>query len=151
MDDNGGVVGLKWWKDFDAVDLIEELSNEIKAHSNLRKVRVESNSMGKVFYDMLKRKLAPGLVQTFTTTNESKREIIESLIEAFQTESIAIPKEPELIRELQHFTMTKTPTGKITYCASENYHDDFVMALAIAYSISPVRKTNKNNFRIALI
>ena len=151
LDEDSAVVGMKWWKDFDAVDLVHELATEIKAHSKLRRVKVESNSMGKVFYDMLKRQVNPGLVQMFTTTNESKREIIEDLITAFQTDAIRVPNEPELIKELQHFAMTKTPTGKVTYEASENYHDDFVMALAIAYSNSPARKPTNNGIRITLI
>lgn len=149
LDEDNHICGIKYWKDFDAVELVHELATEIKAHPKLRRVKVEKNSIGKIFYDMLKKQVNPGLIQTFLTTNESKREIIEDLITAFQTDAIGIVNEPELIKELQHFAMTKTPGGKITYEASENYHDDFVMSLAIAYSNSPSRKNNNGKIRIA--
>ena len=152
LDEERAVVGLKWWKDFDAVDLVKEIANEIKAHPKLKRVKIEKNSIGKIFYDMLKREVRAGLLIPFTTTNESKREIIESLISAFQQEDISIPKEPELIKELQHYAMEKTPSGKYTYNASENYHDDFVMSLALAYSNDPAHKTGgEQKIRITLI
>lgn len=151
LDEDNHVVGLKYWKDFDAVDLVKELATEIKAHSKLRRVKIEKNSIGKIFYDMLKRQVRQGLLLPFVTSNESKREIIESLISAFQTGEIQIPNEPELIKELQHYAMEKTPSGKYTYNASENYHDDFVISLALAYSNAPSHKNTENKIRITLI
>ena len=130
---------------------MKELATEIKAHSKLRRVKIEKNSMGKLFYDMLKRQVSQGLLLPFVTSNESKREIVESLISAFQTGEIQIPNEPELIKELQHYAMEKTPSGKYTYNASENYHDDFVISLALAYSNAPSHKNTENKIRIALI
>ena len=141
IDAQNRVVGIKYWKDFDSVDLVHELANEIKAHSKLIKVKIEKNSIGKVYYDMLKREVRQGLLSQFITTNDTKREIIESLITAFQTEGIQIPKEPELIKELQHYAMEKTPSGKYTYNGL-NCHDDFVISLALAYSNSPTRKSS---------
>lgn len=151
LDEDNHVTGLKWWKDFDAVDLVKELATEIKAHPKLKKVKIEKNSIGKIFYDMLKREVRKGLLLPFVTTNESKREIIESLISAFQTGEIQIPKEPELIKELQHYAMEKTPSGKYTYNASENCHDDFVISLALAYSNAPSHKNTENKIRVTLI
>lgn len=151
LDEDNHVVGLKYWKDFDAVDLVKELATEIKAHPKLKKVKIEKNSIGKIFYDMLKREVRQGLLLPFITTNESKREIIESLISAFQTGEIQVPKEPELIKELQHYAMEKTPSGKYTYNASENYHDDFVISLALAYSNAPSHKNTENKIRVTLI
>lgn len=149
LDEDGGVTDIKYWKDFDSVALVDELAADIQAHRDVRKVKVEMNSIGKIYHDLLKRKLRPGLLQQFTTTNESKREIVEELISAFQTGRIRIPNLGELIKELQHFAATKTPGGKLTYEASENYHDDFVMALAIAWSC--LAKKTDGKIRIRLV
>lgn len=43
-----------------------------------------------------------------------------------------------------------TSTGRATY-KGENYHDDFVISLALAYSNAPSHKNTENKIRIALI
>lgn len=94
-------------------------------------VQVELNSIGTVYYDMLQGKTST-YIQGFNTDNSSKRRIIEQLIMAVQKHEIEIPNDPELIRELQHYNMEKTKTG-YTYNGADGVHDDYVMALALAY------------------
>ena len=45
---------------------------------------------------------------------------------------ITIPQDKELTKQLQHFGMEKTPSGKITYNGQNSVHDDYVIALALA-------------------
>lgn len=123
------------WKDFDSVDMVDVLADEINSRG-LKRVEVEINSLGRTFYDMLKRKLAPGVLKIFTTTNDSKREIIEELIKAFQKGMISIPDDPKLKRQLQHYAMEKTKTG-YTYNGADGVEDDYVMSLAFAYDLCP--------------
>ena len=151
LDALNAIVDIKSWKDFDSVDLIDEMAADINARPSLKKIVVEKNSMGKVYYDMLKKKVRnKAIVREFNTTSDSKREIIENLITAFQTEKITIPNDAELITELQHFVIEQTPTGKYRYQSIRRYHDDYVMALAIALSNTPIVKV-ENKIRIRLV
>lgn len=135
------------WKDFDSVDLVDVLAEEITKRG-LTRVEVEKNSLGKVFYDMLKRKLPAGTLKLFVTTNESKREIIEELIKAFQKGTITIPDDPTLRKQLQHYAQEKTKTG-YTYNGADGVEDDYVMSLAFAYDLCPKVDKPKGKFEVS--
>lgn len=95
---------------------------------------VETNSMGTVVYEQLKKQYQN--TQPFATTNQSKRDIIESLVLAFNENTIKIPAAelaPELHHELEVFEMNYSPqTRTVRYAARPPFHDDLVMALAIS-------------------
>ena len=135
------------WKDFDSVDLVDVLAEEITKRG-LTRVEVEKNSLGKVFYDMLKRKLPAGTLKLFVTTNDSKREIIEELIKAFQKGTITIPDDPTLRKQLQHYAQEKTKTG-YTYNGADGVEDDYVMSLAFAYDLCPKVDKPKGKFEVS--
>lgn len=102
---------------------------------NLKTVRVESNSIGTVYYDSLLKLVDENkrsLIEKFNTTNDSKREIIEKLIEAFNKDEISIIDDDNLKLQLEHYMIEKTKSG-YTYNAPKGFHDDFVMSLAICY------------------
>lgn len=131
MDNAGAVTEIVALKDFEPVKLIERFAEIINSRPTLKVVQVELNSMGKVYYDML-RKAVKVSVKGFNTTNDSKRTIIENLITAFQQGKVQVPNEPELIRELQHYNMEKTTKG-YTYNGADGVNDDYVMSLAFTY------------------
>lgn len=133
MDKRGFVTEIESFKDFTPTQLVDKLSESINAHTNLKCVQVETNSIGDVYMDFLKKRVRSGIIRGFTTTNDSKRKIIEQLITAFQNGKVRVPNEPELLKELQHYNIEKTPTGKVTYNGADGVHDDFVLSLAFAY------------------
>lgn len=133
MDKNGYVTSIESFKDFTPTQLVDKLGESINSHTALKCVQVETNSIGDVYMDFLKKKVKKGLIRGFTTTNDSKRKIIEQLITAFQKGKVRVPNEPELIKELQHYNIEKTPTGKVTYNGADGVHDDFVLSLAFVY------------------
>lgn len=135
------------WKDFDSVDLVDVIAEEITKRG-LTRVEVEKNSIGKVFYDMLKKKLPAGMIKLFVTTNDSKREIIEELIKAFQKGTITIPDDPTLRKQLQHYAQEKTKTG-YTYNGADGVEDDYVMSLAFAYDLCPKVDKPKGKFEVS--
>lgn len=135
------------WKDFDSVDLVDVLAEEITKRG-LARVEVEKNSIGKVFYDMLKKKLPAGMLKLFVTTNDSKREIIEELIKAFQKGTITIPDDPTLRKQLQHYAQEKTKTG-YTYNGADGVEDDYVMSLAFAYDLCPKVDKPRGKFEVS--
>lgn len=127
----GCVVKIIAMKDIPPTEQIEILSKHINNTPTLKCVCVEMNSIGRIYYDSLKKNIKVN-IRCFQTTNDSKRDIIEKLIKAFLTGSITIIGDDELIRELQHYAVEKTKTG-YTYNGQDGVNDDYVIALALAY------------------
>lgn len=131
MDDGGSVVEIYAMKDKGPVEQIEIIASLFESKPSLKVVCVEMNSIGSVYYDNLRHRTKKK-IRTFNTTNDTKRNIIEELIKAFQTDAITIPDDEELKRELQHYSIEKTSKG-YTYNGADGVHDDYVMALALCY------------------
>ncbi len=68
----------------------------------------------------------------YVFTNESKNELVVSLALAIEYNEIKIPNIQTVVNELSVFTYSLTRTGKLSYSAPSGYHDDIVMALALA-------------------
>jgi len=63
---------------------------------------------------------------------ERKRQLIERLMTAIESETLTIPDIPPLISELQVFEYESTRAGNVRYQAPTGHHDDCVDALALA-------------------
>jgi len=94
-------------------------------------VLVESNSIGGPQASELRREHLA--VQEFTTTQATKRDVIENLALGMEQGNITFPPIPALVNELTAYQSERLPSGQIRYGAPEGMHDDCVMALALAY------------------
>ena len=141
LDSGGNVTGIYSKNNLPPTQQIEFFSSIINS-KGLQGCQVELNSIGSVYYDMLQQRTST-YITGFNTTNESKRRIIEQLITAIQQHRITIPADPELIKQLQRYSMEKTKTG-YTY-NGHGAHDDYVIALALAYD---AYLNNAGNFDI---
>ena len=82
---------------------------------------------------------ADGLsVQGFTTTNDSKSNIIQALSLAFEQNAITIPDNPTLIHELNRFEAKRLQSGRWQYSAPQGQHDDCVISLALAWEAANI-------------
>ena len=98
------------------------------------KTLVEKNSIGSVIFEQLS-KTCPGLVSAFTTTQDTKADIIEALKLSFSSWQLCLPQKsalPVLHSELNVFTYKILPSGKVSYSAPGGANDDCVMSLALA-------------------
>lgn len=144
MDEDGAEVTSKYFKVVDPMDLVDTLASIINATPSLISVTVEDNSLGEVYRSALKRKMnKKGILKSFTTSNESKRRIIEQLIEAFHQGNIKIVEDIRSKEQLQHYQIEGTPGGKITYNAQSGYNDDYCIALALAYDAASKNMNKK--------
>jgi len=91
---------------------------------------VDSTGVGDPILEELRRMGAAA--RGFRFTASSKAALVENLILNIEEEKITIPPIPELIDELFMFGATTTPTGGVHYGAPVGYHDDCVIALALA-------------------
>lgn len=113
------------------IDYIAKLINE---RPTLLKVAVEGNSIGEVYFDSIKSKLKnKQVLEKWMNTNESKKEIIEDLILAFQKKEIGIIDDPMLVKQLAYYDIQKTKTGYTYNNSNDSIHDDYVISLAVGY------------------
>ncbi len=111
-------------------------------------ILAEENGIGKVYLNLLKQKFCP--VHTFTTTNASKRKLVEKLQVAIQNREIGLLKDTLQTNELSLYEAAVNPaTNKTSYNAPAGMHDDHVMALMLAYECYSRQK--QNNFRLSFI
>ena len=135
MDKDGIVVDIISFNNIEPTEQIRRLADKINSLPSLKKVQIELNSIGSVYADYLRKAVhKPYVIQGFNTNNDSKRRIVEQLASAFQKGTIGIPDDEELIRELNHYAVERTSTGKVAYNGL-NAHDDYVISLALAYDL----------------
>lgn len=120
----------------DPVQRAEKLAEIINAHPTIKKVVCETNSMGSTFISILRRKLhRPNILEEFTTTNSTKKDIIENLVSLIGQKDITLLDDPKQDYEFAIFQLVELKNGNYSYAADtrvQNSRDDIVMATAFA-------------------
>lgn len=120
----------------DPVARAEKLAEIINSYPSIRKVVCETNSMGSTFISILRRKLKrPNILEEFTTTNTTKKDIIENLVSLIGQKDITLLDDPKLDYEFAIFQLVELKNGNYSYAADtkvQNSRDDIVMATAFA-------------------
>ncbi len=132
LDNTGNVVFVyrdnkKSWD-----ELVDNVVKHIKRYN--ASGHIEVNNIGDAIFEQVKKRYKD--VEPFVTTNQSKQQIIESLIYELNIGQLKLPTEDlfePLYRELNTFTYSYSPqTRKVQYKAINGAHDDCVLSLAIA-------------------
>lgn len=120
----------------DPVQRAEKLADIINKYPSIKKVVCETNSMGSTFISILRRKLhRPSILEEFTTTNSTKKDIIENLVSLIGQKEITLLDDPKLDYEFAIFQLIELKNGNYSYAADtkvQNSRDDIVMATAFA-------------------
>lgn len=103
-------------------------------------VILDSTGVGEPVHDQLARMNVP--VEPIHLTNELKKQIIEKLSNWIELKLFRMLKDDETINELNSFTYDiSDKTGRIFYGAPVGFHDDIVIAHALAvWGLQPVTK-----------
>ncbi len=92
---------------------------------------MDATGVGDPIYDDLKRVYAD--VEGFKLTPSSKTELIQRLIVAVEQRRVSWPQEWDILTsEMKRYEYAISPSGVISYNAPAGYHDDCVIALALA-------------------
>lgn len=114
----------------DLDDKYRLIANLINSHS-LKGVYAEDNSIGSVMINELKKLLKQkNILKSFTTTNDSKTEIVTELALAFEKNELTY-NDLQLDRQLGAFGYSISKSKKLTF-EGKGEHDDRVMSLAMA-------------------
>jgi hypothetical protein len=69
-------------------------------------------------------------------TTPATRPLLTNILQEYVKKEDVLLNSPQLIDEMGSFVKTRTPSGKIHLAAFEGYHDDRLLALAIALYVS---------------
>lgn len=120
----------------DPVARAEKLADIINSYPSIKKVVCETNSMGSTFISIMRRKLKrPSILEEFTTTNSTKKDIIENLVSLIGQKEITLLDDPKQDYEFAIFQLVELKNGNYSYAADtkvQNSKDDIVMATAFA-------------------
>ena len=107
-----------------------KIANVIRRYNNCQCI-IDATGIGDPIYDDLNR-LGLNIVP-YKISGTSKKPLIENLSLNIQDGLIKYPDIPELINELNIYAYKQSSTtGHTAYSAPEGYHDDIVIALALA-------------------
>ncbi|HZH98818.1 MAG TPA: hypothetical protein VEX38_07585, partial [Fimbriimonadaceae bacterium] len=99
-------------------------------------VSCDATGLGQPISEMLQQDPAGTRVFQVPFTEKVKESLVGNLAWAIENRRIKMLPQPDLIRELQHFEMTSGGRGA-KYGAASGFHDDLVIALALAVSKIP--------------
>lgn len=131
------MIHIEGFNNLDETQTIDKIA-ELVSQFQPKKVQVELNSIGRVFFGLLQKKLySLGLntsVDGFNTTNDSKNRLVNNFQVAIQNSEVTILNDEQLIYQLNIFESKPTSTGKVTYAAAKNGHDDRVLSTLLAFN-----------------
>lgn len=131
------MIHIEGFNDKDETQTIDYICTLIKQFRP-KKVQVELNSIGRVFYGLLQKRVnALGLNTSligFNTSNESKNRLVNNFQVAIQNKEVTILNNEKLIYQLNTFESKPTQSGKVTYAAAKNQNDDRVLSTLLAFN-----------------
>jgi len=128
LDINGNLVAFDRFSELDWVFQRKRMVQLAQRYD--ARLLIDSSGVGDPVCDELYRENVR--VEGYKFTNATKKDLIENLSIMIENQQLTIPNIPELINELKLYGYKTTPSGNIQYGAPEGYHDDCVVALALA-------------------
>ena len=142
------------------INTIANRFNDILTRFRVEGGYVEENGIGAAMRDLVIHKNRR--IRGFTTTQDSKTQIVRTLISDLEAHIIELPTkelEPEVYKELSLYTYKLSNNGKLSFTHQNGLHDDIVDALMLANKarneirsnkmyISPARNTVQPKFGV---
>jgi hypothetical protein len=142
FEETGRLVFLKRLKG-ENIQAIASQFTDVLSRYNINGGYIETNGIGKAMFDLINpriRKMRP-----FTTTQDSKTQIVRLLIEDIQNQVVELSSrelEPELYRELSLYTYKLNTNGKLSFSHPAGMNDDIVDSLMLANKARNEIQTN---------
>lgn len=135
---------IERWRHTEWQSIVKNIAQGLRTNM-VQTALVEVNSIGDVIFEMLQKECASYCtIEPFVTTNQSKKEIVESLIVANQNKEVRFLNVDWLDKELEMFTYEYNPKSRvIKYSAPSGFHDDGVMASCLGFHAFSKYKTGR--------
>jgi len=92
----------------------------------------DGTGAGDVATGLLREALPQNRLESLVFTSPSKASLVDGLAWLFEQGALRMRPDPELMRELQHFECRPGSSGSPRFEAAPGFHDDLVVALALA-------------------
>ena len=124
----------------------KKIAETINSLKTLQAVYIEENGLGApIINEIIKLVDNKALIHPWLTTNSSKEEIISELAVKIANKQISFNNDDKkLYSELSTFIVKYSKTNKLQFEAQAGFHDDYVMATAIALKCKEDYKFNTN-------
>lgn len=129
VNDNGDFVNFQRFTGVGTATIKRKIK-QVREIFQPRMMYIEQNGMGLPILSDLQNEMNE--LRGFTTTNSSKNRIIHRVIKLISERSIKLPMDERFYEELENFGFEYTQSGNLRFEAMGTYHDDIVMAFAIA-------------------
>jgi hypothetical protein len=134
LDNNGHLVHFDRFSQLDWVFQSKRILSICQQYNGAR-LLIDSTGVGDPIFDQLQRLNLT--VEGYKFTNATKKDLVENLSLAIDNKTISFPNPipnhgTVLFDELGLFGYVRRPSGTYEYSAPEGYHDDTVIALALA-------------------
>jgi len=119
---------------FQNVNYFEAIKQLVWFSRHFRKVDMiyhDRTGLGEVIDDMLDKTTLP--YEGVVFTNQSKANMVNSLILACEQEIPQLPRWPDMIKEMDSYEVTTTDAGSMKYAAPEGMHDDIVSSMILGW------------------
>lgn len=127
----GQAVSVLQWTGVPWTSQVERIV-QLSRYYNYAQVNIDKTGVGETLPSMLR---ANGvIVQDFHLSNIEKERLVNHLAMLIEQEIISYPDHEVLLNELKDYQYSYTKTGKISFSASSDKHDDLVTALYLAFS-----------------
>ncbi len=114
------------------VDWMSAIISDLKTRRQVRTILAETNSIGSVYIDALRKNLKMDVTE-WVTSNKSKNDLVTTFQLALENGYCHLLNEPVLLNELRKYQAEiNTKTKSVTYNGYK-CHDDCVIATMLAY------------------
>lgn len=114
------------------VDWMSAIISDLKTRRQVRTILAETNSIGSVYIDALRKNLKMDVTE-WVTSNKSKNDLVTTFQLALENGYCHLLNEPNLLNELRKYQAEiNTKTKSVTYNGYK-CHDDCVIATMLAY------------------
>jgi len=126
---SGHVVAFERFRKKSWTVQVEEILRLAREYNDAS-IYIDSTGLGDPIYDFMRVRYPH--ISSVKISGQRKKELIENLAIAIQTGHFTYPEIPVMIEELSLFGVDKTASGVIKYEAPRGFHDDCVIAAALA-------------------
>lgn len=97
----------------------------------------DGTGVGDPVIEVLRSRLPGRRIEGFVFTGASKSSLIDRLVLTLEQGALLMEPQPDLLREFEHFVATPSDSGGSRTGAESGFHDDLVIALALAVHLLP--------------
>jgi phage FluMu gp28-like protein len=128
------MLDIRRWQGLDWAEQIEKLAPLLTRYE-VQRVLCDRTGLGDPLVEAL-QKAVPAFVEGLVFTRAVKQNLVEGLALMLEQARLQLLPDMALLQELYHFEMETTPSG-LRFEAAYGFHDDLVMALALAVRALP--------------